>query len=456
MATINPRNGNSFESGFAVSKNGTRFQVDSQYQDRFQGLINDLDARGYQFSTAGGAGGFSDRTTARGGVSAHSSGLAIDINPLDNPNNSSGRTNLPSDVGDIAAKNGLVWGGADKFGNPDAMHFEVPGAPGSSVKSVGQWNGPEDTAKLSKYNQKSGFSTPLDPSKPMSDGPPPTSKTNGEAKKSDGSTAGVPPKNDKNDIKGAPGEYKKEQTRTISGILPTHEPWDGHPKSGEGPRQAVDGSSGGGSGGSSGSAGGGTSTPGSNSGGGDTQSSGAAGGKATTGTLAENQMRVYNRLIDKHGFTPAQAAGITANVTGEGLNGDWTKITNDKNSKGVAGPSSGIVQWHDETYTSGGRYTQYKNYMASAPGGAANLDNQIDYMAKDIKSYSGGSVFRNLQGKDADGTVDVMVRQYEKPANKDQQVAKRQQMLRNFNQMKNKLPPRGDPGMAEGAAGKPG
>jgi hypothetical protein len=321
------------------------------------------------------------------------------------------------------------------------------------VKSVGQWNGPEDTAKLSKYNQKSGFSTPLDPNKPMSDGPPPTSKTNGEAKKSDGSTAGVPPKNDKNDIKGAPGEYKKEQTRTISGILPTHEPWDGHPKSGEGPRQAVDGSSGGGSGGSSGSAGGGTSTPGSGS-----SSSGGntSPGKATTGTLAENQMQVYNRLIDKHGFTPEQAAGITANVTGEGLNSKWWIPNADRSKSGVVGPSGGIVQWHDRTYTSGGRYTEYKKYMDSAPGGAMNLDNQIDYMAKDIKTENGGAAFKAMQGKDADGTVDAMVRLYERPAHPDQDVAKRQQMLRNFNAMKNKLPPRGDPGMAKGEGGKPG
>ncbi|RYD62468.1 MAG: M15 family peptidase [Verrucomicrobiaceae bacterium] len=415
MATINPRNGNSFNSAFVTSQNGTRFQVDAQYQDRFQGLVNDLDARGYQFSQSGGAGGFADRTTASGGTSAHSSGLAIDINPLDNPN-AGFKTNLPSDIGDIAAKNGLAWGGADKFGNPDAMHFEVPGAPGSSVKSVGQWNGPEDTAKLSAYNQKSGFSTPLDPNKPMSDGPAPTSKTANSATKGD-SAAGVPPKNGQNDITGSAGEFKKQQTQTISSTMPTHEPWDGHPKSGEGPRQAVDGSSGGGSGGSSGAAGG-----------------------------------VYNRLVDKHGFTPDQAAGIVANVTGEGLNGDWTKVTND-----VGGPSSGIVQWHDKTYSSGGRYTDYVKYMNSVPGGAASLDNQTDYMANDIKKYDNGAAYKAMQGKDADGTVDAMVRKYEKPANQDAQVAKRQQLLRNFNAMKNKLPKRGDPGMAEGgSSGKPG
>lgn len=417
MATVNPRNGYSFESTFVQSKNGTRFQVDAQYKDRFQGLINDLDARGYQFTQAGGAGGFADRRTASGGTSAHSSGLAIDINPLDNPNNASGRTNLPSDVGDIAAKNGLAWGGADKFGNPDAMHFEVPGAPGSSVKSVGQWNGPEDTAKLSAYNQKKGFSTPLDPNKPMSDGPPPSSKTNTDKQKgTGGGSDSPPPKQNQNDIQGTTGEYKKTQTKTISSIMPTHEPWPGHPNSNQ-PRQAVQGTNG-----SSGSAdGSGTTTPGSGTNTGSTAGDiGKSSGAPATGKTADRITQAYDRLVNVHGFTPEAAKAAVATTMGEALTVDYTKVRWDVN-----GPSAGIAQWHDVGTNGGGRYSKYKAYMDSKPGGAASLDNQIDYLAKDLKeNYP--SVFRAMQNGTAGQGVDVMVKKFEIPRNAAGESIKRQ------------------------------
>lgn len=62
---------------------------------------------------------------------------------------------------------------------------------------------------------------------------------------------------DHDDIKGSAGNFQKSKTKSIVSRMPTHEPWAGHPKSTEGPRQAIqgDGGSGGGGGGGGGSGG---------------------------------------------------------------------------------------------------------------------------------------------------------------------------------------------------------
>ena len=59
-------------------------------------------------------------------MSEHAYGNAIDINPDKNPWRSS-KTNLPSNVSDIAAKHGLIWGGDWSPGSRDPMHFEWTG-----------------------------------------------------------------------------------------------------------------------------------------------------------------------------------------------------------------------------------------------------------------------------------------------------------------------------------------
>lgn len=69
-------------------------------------------------------------------------------------------------------------------------------------------------------------------------------KTEEEKKKDDEERAKskkpVDPKDHK-DIKGEPSNYQEVQTKSIVGILPTHEPWPGHPNSKVGPRQAYNG-----------------------------------------------------------------------------------------------------------------------------------------------------------------------------------------------------------------------
>nr|WP_302795429.1 M15 family metallopeptidase [Shinella daejeonensis] len=79
-------------------------------------------------------------------MSQHAFGTAIDIGAANNPLLSRGAkvvTDLPPNVAELAAKNGLEWGG--NWRRPDAMHFEwlglrdrqlpqpVPGAMPSTI-----------------------------------------------------------------------------------------------------------------------------------------------------------------------------------------------------------------------------------------------------------------------------------------------------------------------------------
>jgi hypothetical protein len=103
------------------------------------------------------------------------------------------------------------------------------------------------------------------------------------------------------DIKGKPGSYEKTQTASIVARMPTHEPWLGHPKSKEGPRQALRGDGGAnnggqnggqnGAGGSGGSGGSGGASGGSGGSGGSGNSAGSSstpngGGKGDNGTAS--------------------------------------------------------------------------------------------------------------------------------------------------------------------------
>jgi hypothetical protein len=105
---------------------GQRWQVYKDAAPAFEGLLRDIAATGYPLTSSGG---FNYRTI-RGGkrLSQHAFGTAIDLNAAANPRLQPGErvvTDLPSNIGDIAAKHGLEWGGA--WNQPDAMHFEWRG-----------------------------------------------------------------------------------------------------------------------------------------------------------------------------------------------------------------------------------------------------------------------------------------------------------------------------------------
>lgn len=106
------------------SLTGKTTQVNSAYAGNFQSFLKDLHSEGY---SVGALGGYNYRTIAgTDKLSNHAFGNAIDINPFNGQSVWGGRSaahDLPSNISDIAARNGLEWGG--NWRNPDSMHFEV-------------------------------------------------------------------------------------------------------------------------------------------------------------------------------------------------------------------------------------------------------------------------------------------------------------------------------------------
>lgn len=103
-----------------ATSGGAKFTVNKAVAPNFQGFLNELEAAGYKVDPKQ-SGGYNYRKI-RGGraLSEHAYGNAIDINWTANARGTKG--NMPENVGQIAAKYGLTWGGNWK--NPDAMHFE--------------------------------------------------------------------------------------------------------------------------------------------------------------------------------------------------------------------------------------------------------------------------------------------------------------------------------------------
>jgi hypothetical protein len=107
-----------------TSPSGARFTVNAEHADRFQSLVNDLEARGYPIKGEQ-SGGYNPRNIAGTNTpSKHSHGAAIDINWSENARGAPGK--IPQELAlELAQKNGLTWGGTWK--NRDDMHFEVAG-----------------------------------------------------------------------------------------------------------------------------------------------------------------------------------------------------------------------------------------------------------------------------------------------------------------------------------------
>ncbi len=112
----------------SVNAAGHDFSVNAKYADKFTGFIEDLAKTGYKINDVQG---YNNRTIAGSPtMSYHASGAAIDVNPSANPVN--GRTDLPDNIGDIAARHGLGWGGAWTGGKKDPMHFSIAKEEGGS------------------------------------------------------------------------------------------------------------------------------------------------------------------------------------------------------------------------------------------------------------------------------------------------------------------------------------
>lgn len=109
---------------------GKTFTVAALYADNFQGLVDELEGDlGYEIRSIGG---LSNRNIAgTGTLSWHSMGLAVDINPAQNPHNKPGPlvTDMPASgtgslMNALASKYALGWGGAWNS-SKDAMHFSA-------------------------------------------------------------------------------------------------------------------------------------------------------------------------------------------------------------------------------------------------------------------------------------------------------------------------------------------
>ena len=119
------------------TRSGKTFQVNSKYAKNFAGFIADLETTGYQIRSIGG---YADRNIAGTGTKSwHALGVAIDINPAQNPvtQGAPGRaptTDMPANINEIANKWGLGWGGKWTGSKQDAMHFSLGEGPGAAFR----------------------------------------------------------------------------------------------------------------------------------------------------------------------------------------------------------------------------------------------------------------------------------------------------------------------------------
>lgn len=114
-----------------ISIQGRTAQVAKQYAPAFQSLLTALDQTGYKVYSLGG---YADRDVRGqpGKKSLHALGAAIDINPTSNPMGSQLITDMPADIGQIAANLGLGWGG-NWTSKKDAMHFSAAASEGGTL-----------------------------------------------------------------------------------------------------------------------------------------------------------------------------------------------------------------------------------------------------------------------------------------------------------------------------------
>lgn len=103
---------------------GGTVNVNKSAAASFEGFLKDLAATGYKFKSVGGYNLRNIRGSSR--LSQHAWGNAIDINPTDNPQGGN-KSDMPANVGQLAAKWGLKWGGTFRGSDYDPMHFEWAG-----------------------------------------------------------------------------------------------------------------------------------------------------------------------------------------------------------------------------------------------------------------------------------------------------------------------------------------
>lgn len=106
-----------------VTGSGARVTVNTIAAPQFRGFLGDMERSGYYINPTQ-TGGYNFRNiSGTNTLSQHAYGNAVDINWNQNPHSHSGVNNMPANVGQLADKWGLSWGGY--FNKPDTMHFEM-------------------------------------------------------------------------------------------------------------------------------------------------------------------------------------------------------------------------------------------------------------------------------------------------------------------------------------------
>jgi hypothetical protein len=137
------------------SKTGAKTSVNAKGAAQFQRMIDWFDSIGYPIKSLGG---YNNRNIAGTNTpSWHSAGLAIDINPAENPYGSRRITDMPEtpdkNTGQMAQSIGLGWG-ANWPNIKDAMHFSLGPNEGGrlpSARTGGIFSGP-DTGYLTELH----------------------------------------------------------------------------------------------------------------------------------------------------------------------------------------------------------------------------------------------------------------------------------------------------------------
>jgi hypothetical protein len=132
----------------ALEVQGVNLYVRKEVARLFKGFIDELcrtkgrNGRLYRLDVNPDDWGYANRDVrGRPGVkSNHAWGLAVDLNSATNPMTEDGRTHtdLPSNVGTLASKWGLRWGGDYDGDRRDPMHFEFMGTPSDASRLIKQ------------------------------------------------------------------------------------------------------------------------------------------------------------------------------------------------------------------------------------------------------------------------------------------------------------------------------
>jgi hypothetical protein len=168
-----PRASDWMEKNIATVKtpNDQKWSVHRQAAPDFQNFLEELHASGYAPVSSGGYNLRNIRGTNQ--LSQHAFGNAIDINAPANPQGGT-KMDLPANVGELAAKHNLEWGGNWK-NNPDPMHFEWKGPRDQKTPTGVSPTKPVQTATATGLAPKSDAGSLSDIGKTISDSVPTSS-----------------------------------------------------------------------------------------------------------------------------------------------------------------------------------------------------------------------------------------------------------------------------------------